>query len=121
MDVARSIQESFFFAPPLDTMHDTYDHQTKPRVLYLGAPKHTSRSIRNEYAESFDIDVSGGGHASPSVFVGSGNKGKGEKTKQSCVDTGCVDTSRTDRSVGSTRRIARTLYSCGLSTRTTAL
>lgn len=82
MDVARSISRVFFFfAPPLDTMHDTYDHQTKPRVLYLGAPKHTSRSIRNEYAESFDIDVSGG-HASPSVFVGSGIKAKGrEKTK----------------------------------------
>lgn len=44
-----------------------------------------------------------------------------KRLKQSCVDIGCVDTSRTDRSVGSTRRIARTLYSCGLSTRTTAL
>lgn len=80
MDVARSIQESFFFAPPLDTMHDTYDHQTKPRVLYLGAPKHTSRSIRNEYAESFDIDVSGG----PCISVGlrgirKQRKGKGKK------------------------------------------
>lgn len=40
---------------PLDTMNDT---QGKPKVLYLGAPKHASDSIRGEYAHSFDIDVS---------------------------------------------------------------
>lgn len=71
----------FTFAPPLDTMHDTYDHQTKPRVLYLGAPKHTSRSIRNEYAESFDIDVSGG----PCISVGLRgirNQSKGKEKKK---------------------------------------